>query len=111
MINFYGEIYTDHGLHSVIYSDKSWFATSGAEPPSDWEACGLDIKIWKHVDTFGKPPLAMGALYYPDFERGLVSHHTKYLGMVAEILPRIRVAWGWLLRLIAKLAKRLQLFC
>ncbi len=111
MINFYGEIYTDHGLHAVIYSDKSWFAIAGAEPPSDWEACGLDIKTWKHVDTFGRPPLALGALYYPDFERGLVSHHTKYLGMVAEILPSIRVGWGWLLRLVTKLAKRLQFFC
>jgi len=111
MLNFYGEIYTDHGLDKVIYSDKSWFAISGTSPPSEWQTCGLDIKAWKHVDTFGKPPLGQGALYYPDFERGSGSHHTKYLGRAAEILPRTRVWFGWLLRFVARLVKILQLYC
>ncbi len=111
MINLYGEIYTEHGLHTVIYSDKSWFAITNHESPSDWETCGLDIKVWKHVDTFGKPPLAMGALYYPDFERGLVSHHTNYLGIAAEILPKRRVWWGWVFRLVARFVKRRQVYC
>ncbi|OLS12695.1 MAG: glycoside hydrolase family protein [Promethearchaeota archaeon CR_4] len=110
MVNFYGEIYTNHGLDKMIYSDKSWFGIAGPSPPSDWQTCGLDIKTWKHVDTFGKPPVGMGALYYPDFEQGIVSHHTKNLGRAAEILPRTRIAFGWLLRLIAKLINRYQLY-
>ena len=108
ILNLYGEIYVSGALHAIIYSNKSWFAA--AAPVEEWETCELDVRKWKHVDSFGKPPHVMGALYYPDFERGLVSHHTKNLGYAAERLSHIPSWFGWLFRLIAWVAFRRQLF-
>ena len=96
-INVYGEIELLTKEIIRIKTNKTWLATREFN------------KNWKKVKSFGRPPKAIGGLYYPDFLNSLHSKEDDALAFLNTIASRKSKKFFRFLKLMFKLFYRFDI--
>ena len=96
-INVYGEIELVNKERIGITTNKTWLAKRELN------------EEWRKVKSFGRPPKAMGGLYYPDFKNWLHSKENDALAFLNSIVSRKSRKTFVLLKFVFKLFYRFNI--